>query len=68
MEHQFLQTISVHLELWLKRSYRTMLSVKKGWLCCQGYEFETDPAEGAAFSNCQKMGNNDSKVPLRSTC
>ena len=36
-------------------------SRKEGWLCCQGYEFETDPgdfADGKAFTNRQKMGNN----------
>ena len=39
-------------------------SCKKGWLRCQGYEFETDPgdiADGKAFTNRQKMGNNLTK-------
>ena len=36
-------------------------SCKKGWLRCQGYEFETDPgdiAEGKGFTNRQNLGNN----------
>ena len=36
-------------------------SCKKGWLRCQRYEFETDPgdiADGKAFTNRQKFGNN----------
>ena len=36
-------------------------SCKEGWLRCQGYEFETDLgdiADGNAFTNRQKLGNN----------